>query len=289
MDLNILTAPLTTENIEWRVQNQTKDGQKLTVVPYITNRCVMQRFDEQFGWAGWENQITEIEGGFICTITVVMPDGNRVSKSDGASRSAVEPVKGGISDAMKRCAVQFGMGRELYTFPKVLLQTTDKFIPDWGFKQLDILVQAHIDGTYDGRSMVMISSQTQLNYGKPVAKSTTTTPAEPATKKPTKKEVADQMKAQQQAATAPAAMPEDKPDFTFDVEDQWKAYITDSVNSIESATDTLTEIVNRASLPDESFNNLFNFLTKHVWNNYGILYRQLPDSGLWEFYTDNTK
>lgn len=140
MDLNVLSKPLISHEIEWRVQNQSKDGQKITVVPYITNRCVMNRFDEQFGWAGWNNELKEIDGGFLCTITVKMPDGNVVSKTDGASRTGIEPVKGGISDAMKRCAVQFGLGRGLYDFPRVFIQTTDKFIPNWANGLLDQMV-----------------------------------------------------------------------------------------------------------------------------------------------------
>ena len=62
-------------------------------------------------------------------------------KTDGASRTAVEPVKGGISDAMKRCAVQFGLGRALYDFPKVMIQTTDKYIPNWATPLLDKMVE----------------------------------------------------------------------------------------------------------------------------------------------------
>lgn len=141
MDLSVLTAPLRAQEVEWRVQSQTKDGQKITVVPYITNRCVMQRFDDQFGWSGWQNEIKEIDGGFLCTITAILPGGEIVKKTDGASRTAVEPVKGGISDAMKRCAVQFGLGRALYDFPKVLIQTTDKYIPDWAWPLLDKMVE----------------------------------------------------------------------------------------------------------------------------------------------------
>ncbi|WP_338871667.1 Rad52/Rad22 family DNA repair protein [Spirosoma sp. SC4-14] len=140
MDLTVLTAPLTPQEIEWRVQSQTKDGQKIVAVPYITNRCVMQRFDDQFGWAGWQNEIKEIEGGFLCTITAILPGGEIVQKTDGASRTSVEPVKGGISDAMKRAAVQFGLGRSLYEFPRVLIQTTDKYIPDWAMPLLDKMV-----------------------------------------------------------------------------------------------------------------------------------------------------
>ncbi len=141
MILTSLIAPLTAQEVEWRVQSQTKDGQKIIVVPYITNRCVMQRFDDQFGWAGWQNEIKEIEGGFLCTITATLPGGELVKKTDGASRTGIEPVKGGISDAMKRCAVQFGLGRALYDFPKVLIQTTDKYIPDWATPLLDKMVE----------------------------------------------------------------------------------------------------------------------------------------------------
>ena len=140
MELTALTAPLTTHEIEWRVQSQTKDGQKIIVVPYINNRSVMQRLDDQFGWAGWQNEIKEIEGGFLCTITAVLPTGEIVKKTDGASRTTVEPVKGGISDAMKRCAVHFGLGRALYDFPKVFIETTDKYIPNWATPLLDKMV-----------------------------------------------------------------------------------------------------------------------------------------------------
>ncbi len=139
--LNVLTKPITPEEIEWRFQSQTKDGQKMIVVPYLTNRTVMQRFDDQFGWAGWQNEIKEIDGGFLCTITAILPGGEIVRKTDGANRTTVEPIKGGISDAMKRAAVQFGLGRSLYDFPRVFIQTTDKYIPDWAMPLLDKMVE----------------------------------------------------------------------------------------------------------------------------------------------------
>lgn len=155
--LDILTAPLQPSEMEWRVQQQTKTG-KLIVVPYLTNRTVMERFDRQFGWSGWSNDIKEIDGGFLCTITVTMPDGQMVSKTDGASRTDIEPVKGGISDAMKRCAVQFGLGRDLYNFPRVFIETPDKYIPDWAQPQLDMLVKKLNDGTYRGGEIVTLRS-----------------------------------------------------------------------------------------------------------------------------------
>lgn len=155
MELKTLNAPITPQEIEWRVQQQTKTG-KLIVVPYITNRCVMERFDAEFGWANWANEINEIKEGFLCTITVTLPDGTKVSKTDGASRTGIEPIKGGISDAMKRCAVQFGLGRSLYTFPTVMIEAPDKYIPSWATPQLDALVKKINDGSYKGGDFVTL-------------------------------------------------------------------------------------------------------------------------------------
>ncbi|WP_266368960.1 Rad52/Rad22 family DNA repair protein [Tellurirhabdus rosea] len=155
--LDVLTQPIQPDEMEWRVQQQTKTG-KLIIVPYITNRCVMERFDRQFGWNGWQNDITEIQDGFLCRITATLPDGTSVTKTDGANRTDIEPIKGGISDAMKRCAVQFGLGRDLYTYPRVFVETADKYIPDWAHQQLDALVRKINDGTYKGGDIVTLKA-----------------------------------------------------------------------------------------------------------------------------------
>ena len=93
MNLDKLTAPIEANEIEWRVQQQTKDGKKLIIVPYITNRCVMHRFDEAFGPLSWRSEFREIQGGFICRLTVDV-DGKTVYREDGASKTAIEPETG---------------------------------------------------------------------------------------------------------------------------------------------------------------------------------------------------
>jgi hypothetical protein len=144
----ILTAPLSPDDVEWRVQSQTSDKAKLIVVPYINNRCVMERLDKAFGWENWSNEFQPINEGFICTITARIGD-KVVSKSDGASNTNIEPIKGGISDSMKRVAVQFGMGRELYNYPKVMIATNEKFIPTWAKERLYNFVKAFNEGKLD--------------------------------------------------------------------------------------------------------------------------------------------
>jgi hypothetical protein len=136
---DILTAPIQSNEIEWRVQQQTSTG-KLIIVPYINNRCVMQRFDAAFGPTNWTSEFREIGNGFICRLTVTV-DKKTVYREDGASKTNIEPEKGGISDAMKRAAVQFGLGRCLYDYPKVMIETDGKFIPDWAHEKLGKLVE----------------------------------------------------------------------------------------------------------------------------------------------------
>jgi len=136
---DILTAPIQSNEIEWRVQQQTSTG-KLIIVPYINNRCVMQRFDAAFGATNWTSEFREIGNGFICRLTVTI-DKKTVYREDGASKTNIEPEKGGISDAMKRAAVQFGLGRCLYDYPKVMIECQDKYIPDWAYDKLGKLVE----------------------------------------------------------------------------------------------------------------------------------------------------
>ncbi len=148
-----LAEPIQPHEIEWRVQSQTKSKDKLIIVPYINNRCVMERFDEVFGWDKWHNSFKEIQGGFICQIKVETENGT-VIKEDGASKTNIEPEKGGISDSMKRCAVQFGLGRCLYDYPKIMIQTTEKYIPDWVKPRLDKMVDAINSGQFKKKLVI---------------------------------------------------------------------------------------------------------------------------------------
>lgn len=153
---NILTAPILPNEIEWRVQSQTSTG-KLIVVPYINNRCVMHRFDAAFGAENWTSEFREISNGFLCRLTVTIND-RTIYREDGASKTNIEPEKGGISDAMKRAAVQFGLGRCLYDYPRVMIECEGKFIPDWAYAKLDKLVEWINEGKCN-RDMIILNQK----------------------------------------------------------------------------------------------------------------------------------
>lgn len=150
---DILLAPIEPKNLEWRVQQQTSTG-KLIVVPYITNRCVMHRFDASFGPENWTSEFREISNGFLCRLTVTIND-RTIYREDGASKTNIEPEKGGISDAMKRAAVQFGLGRCLYDYPRVFIECDGKFIPDWAYDKLDKLVEWINDGKCNRDTIIL--------------------------------------------------------------------------------------------------------------------------------------
>lgn len=150
-----LTAPIQPSEIEWRVQSK-KPGQ-MTIVPYITNRCVMERFDKAFGADNWTSEFREITNGFICRLTVTLKD-RTIYREDGASKTNIEPEKGGISDAMKRAAVQFGLGRDLYNYPRVMVACDDNYIPNWAHSKLEKLTEWINEGKCD-RAFIVIENK----------------------------------------------------------------------------------------------------------------------------------
>jgi hypothetical protein len=122
MNLNKLKEPFPEKDIEWRVQSSGVTNNKpwAIVVPYIQARAVMDRLDEVCGPEGWGVSYLSIQGGFLCEIEIQVRDKDGtffmpISKSDGAQETNIESIKGGISSALKRAAVAWGIGRYLYS------------------------------------------------------------------------------------------------------------------------------------------------------------------------------
>jgi len=152
--MDIIHKPILAEEIEWKVQSYTKDKSKTIIVPYVTARCVMDRFDAQFGSMGWQTAFREINEGFICNLSVAT-DVGWISKEDGANKTKIEPVKGGISDALKRAAHQFGLGRSLYSYPKVMLKGEHKYISYETMQRLNKMVALINNGEFKQKGVVI--------------------------------------------------------------------------------------------------------------------------------------
>lgn len=111
--LQELSNPFPPAKISWRVGSTTADKKRGLALAYIDARDVMARLDQVCGAAGWQDRYEFHGPRTVCYLSVKI-DGEWVTKADGAGDSDVEAEKGAISDAFKRAAVKWGIGRYLY-------------------------------------------------------------------------------------------------------------------------------------------------------------------------------
>lgn len=107
-----LAQPFAPEDLEWRIQRAFEEKMCGLAVPYVTNRAIMNRLDDVVGMENWYNEYrpwhsTGKKDAQICGISIYFENRGWVTKWDGAEDTDVEPVKGGLSDSMKRAAVHW--------------------------------------------------------------------------------------------------------------------------------------------------------------------------------------
>ena len=116
IDFDALKAPFHPDEIEWRIQTvSTRNKPSCLLIPYITNRAIMNRLDEVVGSENWWSEYYPSQGGdgIECRLSIRVGD-RVVTKRDAAPPTRIESIKGGYSDSMKRAAVHWGIGRYLY-------------------------------------------------------------------------------------------------------------------------------------------------------------------------------
>jgi len=112
-----LSAPFALDDLEFRAGTTNNDKTKALALAYITSRAVMNRLDEVVGPANWRDEYRPgPDGGVVCGLSLRI-EGEWVIKWDGAENTNFEAIKGGLSDAFKRAAVKWGIGRYLYNTP----------------------------------------------------------------------------------------------------------------------------------------------------------------------------
>jgi hypothetical protein len=121
-----LRAPFPASAIKFRVGSVKADKSAGQALPYIDARDVYDRLDEVLGVFGWqcEHRPAPNGNGVMCALSIRDPDtGEWITKTDIAQqdsskddRTAEIAIKGAASDATKRAAVLFGIGRGLYSY-----------------------------------------------------------------------------------------------------------------------------------------------------------------------------
>ena len=122
-----LAEPFPPGEVQWRVEALSRDKKRALVVPYVDARTVLDRLDKVVGPEGWHDayevlsdaeRLVKDERGerrerlceVKCRLTVLGVTKEDVGEGDS--------LKAAFSDALKRAAVKFGVGRYLYRLEK---------------------------------------------------------------------------------------------------------------------------------------------------------------------------
>lgn len=113
----------------WKVQSARSWG--CDCVAYIDARQVMDLLDEVMGPENWQDHYREVAGNVYCDLSLKI-NNEWVTKSDCGSQSNFEAEKGQASDAFKRAAVKWGVGRFLYSMRSVRVKAVENGTDDRG-------------------------------------------------------------------------------------------------------------------------------------------------------------
>jgi hypothetical protein len=112
---------LTANDIQVRVSGKAGDNHRQYLL-YQDSRVGMRLLDEIIGEMNYQVEYTSCAEQIYCCISIW--DENKkqwIKKMDTGECSNISENKGIASDAFKRCCVKWGLGRELYTAPKIIL------------------------------------------------------------------------------------------------------------------------------------------------------------------------
>ncbi len=125
IDFKALSAPFPPAAISWRVGSVS--GERGMALAYLDARDVADRLDGVCGPSAWACRYSHVGAITVCEIGIavrahMLNKDEQLSiewvwKADGAGQSDIEAEKGALSDAFKRAAVRWGIGRYLYHLP----------------------------------------------------------------------------------------------------------------------------------------------------------------------------
>jgi hypothetical protein len=120
VDVNAITQALAApfDLGEVKFKPQTVSGNRALAVPFVDARVIQDRLDDVLGVMGWQDSYECLpDGSVVCRLKVRLGK-EWITKEDVGGQSE-QPDEGdrrkaAFSDALKRAAVKFGIGRYLY-------------------------------------------------------------------------------------------------------------------------------------------------------------------------------
>jgi hypothetical protein len=114
-----LAEPFDPSEVKWKPG--VVSGNRALALAYVDARAIQDRLDEVLGGENWQDDYEALsDGSVICRLRLKLGSewitktdvGGPSEQPDGGDR-----IKAAFSDALKRAAVKFGIGRYLYRIP----------------------------------------------------------------------------------------------------------------------------------------------------------------------------
>lgn len=114
-----LAAPFDLHEVKFKPQ--VVSGNRALALAYVDARVIQDRLDDVLGVEGWQDEYECLpDGSVVCRLRLRI-GGEWVTKMDVGGPSEQpdggDRLKAAFSDALKRAAVKFGVGRYLYRLP----------------------------------------------------------------------------------------------------------------------------------------------------------------------------
>lgn len=178
---------LSKEDIDVRVAQTLAGGNKVRVVLllYKNARVDMKVLDELFTPMGWKRTHKLIGDRLYCQVEVWDAEKKEwICKEDVGVESNTEAEKGQASDSFKRACVNWGIGRELYTAPKIYVELNDNEYTKDQNNRIKVWATFSVKSIgYDSKTRTITSLEIQDRFGN-VRYSMNAPAAQPAAKEP---------------------------------------------------------------------------------------------------------
>lgn len=122
----LLKAPFPSKAIEWKIGHRNKENTRGRALPFLQFMAVADRLDDVLGEENWKaSYVSGPAGGVVCKLEVRI-ENEWICKENGAGNTEMEGIKGGLTDAFKRAATMWGVGRYLHAYDAIGVDIDDK-------------------------------------------------------------------------------------------------------------------------------------------------------------------
>ena len=165
---------LSKEDIDVRVaqtniyNNNGQQVVKVNLLLYKNARVDMKILDELFTPMGWKRTHKLIGDRLYCCVEVYNPETKEwICKEDVGVESNTEAEKGQASDSFKRACVNWGIGRELYTAPRITVELNENEYTKDQNSRIEVRAYFSVKSIgYDSKTRTITSLEIQDKSGR---------------------------------------------------------------------------------------------------------------------------